>query len=214
MQATEATAAWREGAPVSQAERPAPSDPLLRALVARAQDGDTAAFDGLMQMTERRVAGLAYRLLGSRDQAREAVQEVFLRVFRSLHRFRIEGDLYAWLFRITVNVSHDVRRKAGRHVSLEEEREAGRVAEPSAESDSEDRLLHAERWRLIGEALSTLPAGERNAIVLRDVEGLSTEDVARVLGIRPTTIRSQISTAREKVRRHCARILGGKESRT
>lgn len=184
---------------------PAPNvDPRsLDLLIERAAGGDTRAFEGLMQATERRVVAVAWRLLGDREQTRDAVQEVYLRVHRSLSRFRRGEDFHAWLHRIAVNVCHDLARKRRPAASLDD------VPEPAVDGVSEADLLAAERWRHLREALATLPAGERAALVLRDLEGHSTEEVARLLGTRPATVRSQISTARAKVRLFCDRVLGG-----
>lgn len=180
----------------------------LGSLVERARDGDLEAFESLLSATERRVLSLAYRLLGSRDQARDAAQEVYLRVYRSLKGFRRGEDFNGWLYRITVNVCRDLWSRPGRAASLEAETEAGRLAEPSQPSRTEDELLRAERWRLVRRALETLPSSERAALVLRDIEGLTSDEVARHLGNRPGTVRAQVASARQKVRRYCARILG------
>jgi len=184
---------------------PAPTvDPRsLDLLIERAAGGDTRAFEGLMRATERRVVAVAWRLLADREQARDAVQEVYLRVHRSLPRFRRGEDFHAWLYRIAVNVCHDLARKRRPAASLDD------VPEPAVAGASENELLRAERWRHLREALAALPAGERAALVLRDLEGHSTEEVARLLGTRPATVRSQISTARAKVRLFCDRVLGG-----
>src|ERR1700757_664108 len=86
----------------------------LSALVERAREGDGRAFDRLMLETQERVVGVAWRLLGSREDARDAAQEVYLRVFRHLGRFRAERDFYGWLYRITVNVCRDAARRRRR----------------------------------------------------------------------------------------------------
>src|SRR6266571_4902528 len=86
----------------------------LSALVEKAREGDGRAFDRLMLETQERVLGLAWRLLGSREDARDAAQEVYLRVFRYLGRFRAGHDVHAWIYRITVNVCRDAVRRRRR----------------------------------------------------------------------------------------------------
>src|SRR5712691_12231926 len=86
----------------------------LSALVERAREGDGRAFDRLMIETQERVVGLAWRLLGSREDARDAAQEVYLRVYRHLGRFRAGEDFRGWLYRITVNVCRDAARRRRR----------------------------------------------------------------------------------------------------
>ena len=178
----------------------------LAALVERAREGDGRAFDRLMLETQERVVGLAWRLLGSREDARDAAQEVYLRVFRHLDRFRPGYDFHGWLYRITVNVCRDAARRR-RRAPL-----AGPpVVEAGRPPEAEENLLDAERWNRLLEALAALPAKERAALVLRDLEGLTSEQVARVLGCRPATVRGQIASARMRIRRFCVDLVGGEE---
>ena len=119
----------------------------LAALVERAKEGDGRAFDRLMVETQERVVGLAWRLLGSHEDARDASQEVYLRVYRHLGRFRPGHDFHAWLYRITVNVCRDAARRRRRNPLA-----SARPAEPSRPAEAEEDLLGAERcfskrWR-------------------------------------------------------------------
>jgi RNA polymerase sigma-70 factor (ECF subfamily) len=182
----------------------------LAALVARAQQGDRAAFEDIMVLSQQRVTATAWRLLGDREDARDAAQEVFLKAYRHLGTFKAEGDLRGWLYRITVNVCHDLRRRRrGPHlVSLEAEAERAALPASAGAGDAEAEVLRDQRRALIGRALARLPEKERTALVLRDLEGLDTEDVARILGSSAVTVRSQVSRAREKVREYCQRALG------
>jgi len=181
------------------------------ALVARARAGDDLAFERIMLATQQRVVSIAWRMLGNRDDAREASQEVYLRVFRYLSRFRDGEDFRAWLYRITVNVCHDFARKrrltALAHVDeLDVDLEASAIDAARRGADPETRALHEQRLALIRSALQSLPARERAALVLRDLEGFSTEEVARALGSRAVTVRSQISSARAKIKTYCERL--------
>src|SRR6516162_7424428 len=92
----------------------------------RAIAGDRAAFEQLMSQHERRVLATAYRLLGSLEDAQDAAQEVFLRLFKYLHRFDAKRDVLPWLYRMTVNVCHDFRRKRGRQAKLDAAGESDR----------------------------------------------------------------------------------------
>jgi RNA polymerase sigma-70 factor (ECF subfamily) len=178
------------------------STPLAR-LIERARGGDAAAFDQIMICHERRVMALAWRMLGSEDDARDAVQEVFLRVYRHLHKFDTSQDFAGWLYRITINVCHDLARKrgfSGRMISFEAEYEQGHLAEVASPEDTETTVLRAQQQAIIARALATLSEKERAALVLRDLEGLATEEVARILGSSQTTVRSQISSARAKIK--------------
>jgi RNA polymerase sigma-70 factor (ECF subfamily) len=182
-------------------------------LVARARAGDSLAFERIMLATEQRVVSVAWRLLGNREDARDAAQEVYLRVFKYLDRFRAGEDFQGWLYRITVNVCHDLARKrrAGGGEQLDEldpEHERAAFENPRrGDADAETVTLRAQQLALVRRALATLPEKERTALVLRDLEGLSTEETARALGSRPVTVRSQVSTARSKIKVYCDRLL-------
>ena len=184
-------------------------------LIEQACAGDQAAFEQIMIRSERRVVRVAWRILGNEDDARDAAQEIFLRLYKHLHRFKREQDFDAWLYRITINVCRDIwrkRRKLGgsrEWTSLETERELGSLETLVSSDDAEAATLLAQMREMIRRALETLPEKERVALVLRDLEGLSTEEVARVLGTRPATVRSQISMARQKIKLYCDRVLRG-----
>ncbi len=177
----------------------------LSALAERAAAGDDGAFDDLMRETQSRVLAIGWRLMGTADLAKDAAQETYLRAYRYLSRFRPERDFEAWICRIAVNACRDLyrRRRAGAPsapVSYESERDAGRMAEPSCASSSESSLLESERRRLVLEAIATLPPREKAALVLRDLEGMSSERAAEVLGSTAGTVRSQVAAARRKVK--------------
>ncbi|HYK42299.1 MAG TPA: sigma-70 family RNA polymerase sigma factor [Thermoanaerobaculia bacterium] len=195
--------------------RRAPAVSPCSALAARAQAGDDEAFDDLMRETEPRVLAIGWRLLGTRDLARDAAQETFLRAYRYLARFRPDRDFEAWICRITVNVCRDLHRRSrsgapSLPVSWETEREAGRVPEPSAAASSEAALLETERTRLVLDAIAQLPPREKAALVLRDIEGMTSERAAQILGSTAGTIRSQVATARVKLRRALEAKLGAR----
>jgi RNA polymerase sigma-70 factor (ECF subfamily) len=190
--------------------RKAESADYFAALVARARAGDELAFESIMLATQQRVVSIAWRLLGNSDDARDATQEVYLRVFRYLGQFRTGDDFRAWLYRITVNVCHDFARKRRLHQvnapDFDQDIARNNLADPAA--DPEDRTLHAQQLELVRAALQSLPARERVALVLRDLEGFSTAEVANALGSRPVTVRSQISSARGKIKAYCDRLTG------
>jgi RNA polymerase sigma-70 factor (ECF subfamily) len=150
-------------------------------------------FERIMQSHERMVVSTAYRLLGRLDDARDAAQEVFLRLFRNLDR--IQGDPKPWLYRVTVNVCNDHLRRRVPVIPADTHR-------PDPSPDATHAIHLIDRKRLLMQALATLPARERAAIVLRDIEGLSTREVASVLGVEEVTIRSQISVARVKLAKY------------
>ena len=187
----------------------------LTLLIERAASGDTAAFEQIMIHSQQRVMAMTWRMLGNEADARDASQEVFLRVYKYLGRFKQDQDFFAWLYRITVNVCRDLAKKRQHHgdrftsLAAGADEEAFRVlADPE---NAEDALIHTQQRELIVRALATLPEKERASIVLRDVEGLATDEVARIMKSSATTVRSQISSARKKIKIYCEQYLRRKE---
>jgi RNA polymerase sigma-70 factor, ECF subfamily len=150
-------------------------------------------FEELVAAHERMVLRTACRLLGRLEDAQDAAQEVFLRLFRNLGR--IEGDPKAWLYRVTVNVCNDHHRRSRPVAELDEHR-----ADPAP--DPEYAVTLDERKRLLMDGLATLGERERTSVVLRDIEGLSTAETAAILGVEEATVRSHISTARVKLAKY------------
>jgi len=165
-------------------------------LIARARAGDVQSFDDIMSLHQQRVFRTAFRILGHMEDAQDAAQEVFLRLYKYLDRFDTARPLAPWLYRMTVNVCNDIARKRPKTDELNEDI-------PMVVSDND---LTWER-QLMTKALKLLPEKERAAIVLRDIEGLSSKEVAEILGSSETTIRSQISRARIKLKEFRDRSL-------
>src|SRR5262245_7155688 len=175
-------------------------------LVQLTLEGDSAAFEQLVRRYESRVLNLAIRLVGRREDAPDVAQEVFLRAFKYLHRLDLQKPVEPWLMRITVNVCRDVLRSRQRHdlTFVSEERPDVIDHTPDAFSDLSDK----QERLLLQKALDSLPEKERLALLLRDVEGLPTSEVAILLGSSETTVRSQISRGRLRLKTGIDRLLG------
>jgi RNA polymerase sigma-70 factor (ECF subfamily) len=176
------------------------------ALVARCAVGDEAGCAELVERHQRMVYQLALHLLGDHNEALDLSQEVFLRVFRTLHAFRGRSALRTWIYRIVVNQARNRqrwwrRRRRSDQVSLDEHlRHHGDVI---AEQDlnEPDRLLgRKELAARIWVALDALPFDQRSAIVLREIEGLSYDEIAYSLGVAVGTVKSRLARAREALR--------------
>jgi RNA polymerase sigma-70 factor (ECF subfamily) len=203
----------RNDVPVSV---PSENQIWLRLLIQRAVAGDTAAFEQIMIHSQQKVMTLSWRLLGNEADASDASQEVFLRIYRYLGRFKQDQEFFAWVYQITVNVCRDIAKKRQRHTarftslaSLDIERDECALA-VADQQNADESMIAAQQRELIAAAMATLPAKEHAAIVLRDIEGLPTDEVARILRSTQTTVRSQISSARRKIKIHCERYLRGK----
>jgi len=187
--------------------RAAPSVAPCRDELIRAKAGDHNAFERLMRRHERRVFNTARRILGHVGDAEDITQDVFVILFENLDQLDPERPLAAWLYRVTVNCCLKLKRRKWfrRMLSLNaltidrEPRSMGSNSDPSA------RAICNEETRIAEQALAALPYKERTALVLRDLQGLSTREVARILDTAETTVRSQISRARLKLRAYRAR---------
>lgn len=168
-----------------------------RDLAGRARVPGEQAFAALVERHEGRVLRLLRRLLGNEDDARDVAQDAFLRSFRSLGSYRPDQSFRNWLLRIAVNAARDDwhRRGAGRLEAVSEPVEPPGREVPGAEA--EHAVLEAQLRRLA----RSLAAREREVFVLRDLEGLEVEDVARVLGIAEPTVRRHLARARLALRR-------------
>jgi RNA polymerase sigma-70 factor (ECF subfamily) len=188
----------------------------LARLIERAAAGDKVAFEEIMKHIEKRVMRMAWRMLGNEADARDAAQEVFLRVYKYLGRFKQDQPFFAWVYQITLNVCRDIAKKRRQYntqfTSLEYDSEAASMLS-NDQADAEEILIRVQERELIMRAIATLPERERAAILLRDLEGLSTDEVAHIMRSTATTVRSQISSARQKIRAYCRRCLKKREER-
>ena len=160
------------------------------------------------------VVQLAMNLLGDRDEALDVSQEVFLRVFRTIHRFRGQSSLRTWIYRIAVNQAHNRRRFWRRRhradqVSLDQHVAAHGDFRSSGDSIPDRVLAQKELGEQLQHALDRLPFDQRTAIVLREVDGLSYEDIAFSLGVAIGTVKSRLTRARQALR-HDLREAGSR----
>ena len=172
-------------------------------LIERSQRGDLDAFNALVVAYQGRVYSVCLRMLGSAQPAEDATQETFIAAYRAVSRFR-RGSLRAWLFKIAANACYDeIRRRRSRpQVPLDapvgDERLAAEPASP--DEPPEERAMRQELARCLEEGLASLPADQRLAVVLRDVQGLAYEEVAEATGASLGTVKSRISRGRAALR--------------
>lgn len=168
------------------------------AVLLRAQAGDKVAFEELMRRHERLVFGTARRILAATEDAEDAAQEVFLRLFHHLGRLDPKRPLGAWLYRVTVNVCRTFgrRRRSRPTEPLGDDVEG--LLDARARPDAATKL--AEARRMVAAGLGTLAAKERVALTLHDLEELSTREVAEALGVTEVTVRTHLCRGRLKMR--------------
>jgi RNA polymerase sigma-70 factor (ECF subfamily) len=172
------------------------------ALVARARDGDRAAFDELVLRHEDRVYNMALRMLGNPDDALDLAQEVFLSAYRALKGFESKALFSTWLYRVTVNRCRDEMRRRATVKHTRPTRLGGPDADdpaadpPARTASPEEAAASREATAIVAAAVAALPDEAREAIVLRDVEGLAYEEIADVLDLPVGTVRSRLHRAR------------------
>jgi RNA polymerase sigma-70 factor (ECF subfamily) len=184
-----------------------------RALIAKAQVGDMAAFRALVERHQRRAFAVAFALVRDESDARELVQEAFLRVYRGLASFEGTSSFFTWLYRIITNLSIDLMRKPGRQtMELDEARlEADDAGEVDGTllgrldgADPAGIVRRREIAASLQAALDALPSYHRAVIVLREIEGMSYEEMAQAMGVSKGTIMSRLFHARQKLQRALA----------
>jgi RNA polymerase sigma-70 factor, ECF subfamily len=176
------------------------------ALVQRCAAGDEDACAALVDEHQRLVYQLALHLLGDHNEALDLSQEVFLRVFRTIHRFRGQSALRTWIYRIAINQARNRmrwwrRRRRGQQVSLDDHvRAHGELPTESAAASPERVYRQKEVAGRIWQALEALPFDQKTAIVLREIDGLSYDEIAFSLGVAVGTVKSRLARARESLR--------------
>jgi RNA polymerase sigma-70 factor (ECF subfamily) len=177
----------------------------LEALLA----GDAQAFERLVQQETPRLYRVILRIVHDEDEARSVLQETFLQAYKRLHTFRRESKLTTWLYAIGINQARSAQRKARRLQSLTEQDldrmqpnfADGMHAEQYGAWNPQKLAEQAERKRIVHEAIQQLPPDYRTVVMLRDIEELSTEEVAQMLDISNGAVRVRLHRARHALRR-------------
>lgn len=187
-------------------------------LVRKAQAGDQRAFGTLVERYQRKAYAVALGLVKDKEEALDVAQEAFIKVYKYLDHFKGDSSFYTWLYRITVNICIDRRRKKGADpgdqvefdeaVKQEAEGEAG-VLGTRLGSNPQKAALRAELMQKIEQALEQIPEKHRAILLLREVEGMSYEDLAETLKIRKGTVMSRLFHARKKMQSLLSSYLAG-----
>lgn len=191
-----------------------------RDLIARAGDGDMRAFEELVQRHQRRANTVAYGIVRSAEDAREVTQDAFLRVHRHLKDFEGGASFSTWLYRIVYNLSIDLirRRSPGRAVEFEDHTDlTGAPDEWLPARGERDPFAALDRTRLVEamqRCLDELPPHHRTAIVLREVEGLSYEEIAEAMEVPKGTVMSRLFHARRKMQKMLREHFGDEVPKT
>lgn len=166
-------------------------------LLARTRAGDKEAFGELVRCNQGRVFAVAYGILGNADDAQDVAQEAFLRAYRALGSLKSDAAFVAWLLRIVTNLSINYKKRGAAHAAVPLEN----TAEPVSRAETpEEYAERRETMARLAAALAGLTAEQRAVLALREIEGLSYEDMAAVLAVPLGTVKSRLNHARARLR--------------
>jgi len=183
-------------------------------LVKRAQRGNAPAFEELVKRYERKVYNIAYRMLSNEEEAKDALQDTFIRAYRFIKKFKGDSSFYTWLYRITTNVCLTrLKRRKGKEsvtVSLDEpiQNDDDTVRELSDETHGPEILFkRRQTQQAIQNAISELPSDYRSVIVLRDLQGLSNKEVSKALRLSIAAVKSRLHRGRIFLRNRLSKYI-------
>jgi RNA polymerase sigma factor (sigma-70 family) len=175
-------------------------------LVARAQQGDTRAFDDLVRKYTSRLYGLVYNMTSNREDTADLLQDIFAKAYRSLSRFMGKSSFYTWIYSISVNMTLNFLKKRGRHIKVSlDDVDTGIQNDPdfikvttSATSTLREVNIHELQKRL-NEAMMKLSEDHRTVVTLYDVQGYQHSDISKILGVSEGTVRSRLFYAHRQL---------------
>ena len=188
--------------PVHESERDADAE-LLRAVKA----GDATAYRGIVEKYQTRVYAMVYGMVRNREDARDITQDAFVKAYHNLDSFRLESSFYTWMYRIAMNLAIDFLRKRTRQKTTSFEEEVatrdgdGGIADLHTEDDLRRTLERKQLNKRIMDAVDELPADQKQAILLRELEGLSYKEIADIMEIPEGTVMSRLFYARKKLQK-------------
>lgn len=172
----------------------------------RAKEGDQGAFERLVMDNQNRVYSLALRLCGDREAAADLAQEAFIKAWQGLGSFQGESSFATWVYRLATNLCIDYLRKKKRREGVEpsvslDDSDSGWAEPADRESDPQLVLERSERGRALARGLASLPGWQRQVLVLRELSGLSYQEISQALDVDLGTVKSRIARARLSLRK-------------
>ncbi len=176
-------------------------------LVERTLGGETDAFGLLVRRWERPIYSLAYRMIGSEEDARDICQETFISAFRNLKSFRGDSKFSSWLYRIAINCCHSrQRRQPPPDVSIEERDEEYGLEPADTRETADERLYRDQRAALVRRALAALPPEMRQTLIMKEYEGMKFHEIAEVLGVPVSTVKTRLYTGLTYLRKRLEHV--------
>ena len=176
-------------------------------MLAAVKNGDPTAYQGLVEKYQNRVYHLVYGMVRNREDAADITQDAFVKAYQKIDSFRLESSFYTWLYRIAMNLAIDFLRKRKRRGTSEFDESVaardgdGSIAESHNRSSPRKALERKQLYKQIMDALETLPADQKQVILLREVEGLSYKEISDIMGIPEGTVMSRLFYARKKMQK-------------
>jgi RNA polymerase sigma-70 factor (ECF subfamily) len=179
-------------------------------IIERTLCGEPEAFNLLVHRWERHIYGLALRMLGRDDEAKDATQETFLSAYRNLSKFRGEAKFSSWIYRIALNICNTKLRGRNKNlVSIEEQQESSGFEVAADTQDLAEGIQREQVARHVRRALQGLPAEMRQVIVMKEYEGLKFSEIADVLGIPISTVKTRMYTGLSELKKRLEHVRGG-----
>lgn len=168
-------------------------------MISRCQQGDQGALKEIFDKYHKRVYRIAYGVVGQREEALDIVQEVFIKLFRSIKNFKGRSHFYTYLYRMVMNTAIDHARKAGKQFISSLDEEGSFEPSDNVEKGPERVLLQKELEERVKLAMDKLPAEQKAALIFRDVEGLSYQEMAEAMGCSIGTVMSRLHYGRKRI---------------
>jgi RNA polymerase sigma-70 factor (ECF subfamily) len=187
---------------------PVPDDELVR----RVQAGNTEAFEELVRRYDRRIYNVTYRLMGNEQDASEALQDAFLRAYRFIGKFQFKSSFFTWLYRIATNVCLSKLRKRPKVETVSIDAAVNEDGDlpleiPDFKYNPEKMMKQRELRKALQDEVDRLPEDYKSVVVLRDLEGLSNEEVSKVLNLSVAAVKSRLHRGRLVLREKLAAYL-------
>jgi RNA polymerase sigma-70 factor (ECF subfamily) len=193
--------------PAMAADPPVAPTAATDALIERCLQGDQAAWDEIVRQHWRKVFNLAYKFVGRHDEAEDLAQEIFLKIFKALHTVDRRANFRTWLISISRNLCIDHYRSVRKErETMAREIDASQLAPVSSERGPHGQLEHTDLRDLIRRALAELPPALRQAVILRDLQEFSYQEIADELGLPEGTVKSRINRGRLELARQLRRL--------
>jgi len=171
-------------------------------LIKQSISGDVSSFEQLINQYQKMAYNVAYRIMGNEEDAKDMTQEALIKVYKKLKSFRMDASFSTWLYRIVMNTCKDeLRKKKMKVVSIDQSFDTGdgevQMDLEDEKLGPEDKLIQKETQTMVQEALNQLPEANRIVLVLRDIEGMSYDEISEVLQLPKGTVKSRINRGRQ-----------------